>query len=133
MIYYKKGYKYQLTRQYHIKLSFAPRYPFTTKWFSLGVDGVLAIHAGYAWDGATGARDAPEIMRASLVHDVLYQAMRLGLLDQAYRMKADEELRKICLEAGMNPVKADIVFLAVQGFGGAHAIKGTEQQEETAP
>ena len=62
-------------------------------------------------------------MRGSLVHDALYQLMRLSALDyKVYRKRADEILKEICLEDGMWSFRAWYVYQAVHLFagGGAH-------------
>lgn len=51
MIWYRKGYKYQLARAHKEQLTFAPEFPFAAEWFHLGRGGVLEVFAGYAWDG----------------------------------------------------------------------------------
>ena len=93
----------------------------TSEYFQLERSGVLTIKEGYAWDGASGpAIDTADIMRASLVHDVLYQMIGMHLLDKTYRKKADEELYRICREDGMSWVRAQWVYRAVRLYGKAN-------------
>ncbi len=64
---------------------------------------VLTFHVGYSWDGASGlAIDTRNTRCASLVHDGLYQAMRLGLLPRDMKALADEEMLLILEEDGMS-------------------------------
>lgn len=66
----------------------------------LSAKGTLTIKSGYAWDGASGPTlDTPSTMFASLVHDALYQLMREGVLDQGFRLLADEILGRIMLDS----------------------------------
>jgi len=80
--------------------------------------GFLYIKEGYSWDGASFFPDIMTIMRGSLVHDALYQLMREGLLHNSRRKKADNLLRFICREDGMNKLLSDIVYYGVRFFAG---------------
>lgn len=130
---YRKGLKYQLAETYSIKLSFAPSCDIKTEWIEFYTTGWLVIKAGYAWDGPSGPTyDDHTNMRGSLVHDALYQLMRLGLLGETYRIHADKAFRRICLEDGMSAIRAALYFDGVHLFGAQYA----ERQEEricTAP
>ena len=64
---------------------------------------ILTVRKGYAWDGASGPTiDTDNTIKASLIHDVLYQAIREGVLPPRYRRKADYEFRCILRDEGMN-------------------------------
>lgn len=116
-IYYKEGYKYQLQRDYSVYVDIAG--------FSGGNDfveifpsGWLKIKKGYAWDGPSGpAIDTKDFMRGSLVHDALYQLMREGVVAKQMEPFADTILKEICIEDGMNKIRAWWVHLAVTKFG----------------
>ena len=59
----------------------------------------LYIKCGYAWDGPSGPTiDTPSTIRASLVHDALYQLMKEGLLNIKYRKYADDLFKEILIE-----------------------------------
>jgi hypothetical protein len=84
----------------------------------LDPSGLLKIYEGYAWDGASGpAIDTPDFMTASLVHDVLYQFIRLGKLPMSARKDADQALYDLCISAGMNWFRAQYVYKSVRLFG----------------
>ena len=94
----------------------------------------LLIKEGYAWDGASGPTiDTPSSMRGSLVHDALYQLMRLGLISENNRDYADSLLKKICLEDGMNKVRAKLWQTMVNLFASGCAKSGTEREVKEAP
>ena len=117
-----KGYKYQLMDDIIVHIN-SPAVILETPYFKLD-DGIMLIKKGYAWDGPSGLTiDTKTFMRGSLVHDAFYQAMRERKLDIGYRKLADEELRRICLEDGMNRFRAGYVFKCVRAFGGKHASK----------
>jgi hypothetical protein len=119
---YTAGYKYQLEEVFQIETGLAP-VPGSpgNRFVGLTPTGLLTIAAGYAWDGASGpAIDTPSFMRGSLVHDALYQLIRVGTLTEGDRKSADQLLREICLEDGMWRVRAAWVYAAVRWFGGAY-------------
>ncbi len=75
-----RRYKYQLTDPYVLDIGISG-YTVTTPYLRLGTDGVFAISKGYAWDGPSGPTfDTLNFMRGSLVHDALYQLIRLKSL-----------------------------------------------------
>jgi len=54
-------------------------------------------------------------MRASLVHDVLYQLMRHKYLTaKKHKDKADKLFKKICIEDGVPRVTAQIYYLGLK-------------------
>jgi len=80
-------------------------------------DGILSIYPRYAWDGPSGPTfDTKTFMRGSLFHDALCQLIGEGLLDKKYRKYADRLLRQICLEDGMNTIRAWYVYQAVRFY-----------------
>ena len=107
--------KYQLVEPLEIKTGFTPPNNIETEFISLNIDGALRLKNYYAWDGASGpCFDTPRIMKGSLVHDALYQLMRLGLLERSYRKFADQALKQICLQNGMNKFWAEVVYWGVR-------------------
>jgi hypothetical protein len=128
---YKVGYRYQLQEQFCIAVPFDGEH--RGKLISL-VEGTLVLEPGYAWDGPSGPTfDTLSFMRASLVHDALYQLMRLGVLDQDCREPADELMRKLCLEDRMSRVRAWYTFQAVRAFGARAASTDRAKQVMVAP
>ena len=120
---YKGGYKYQLHESYEVTVRINPPEDIKTDYISLNQTGHLVIGKGYAWDGPSGPTiDTSNFMRGSLVHDALYQLMRMEhLSDELHRKTADEELKRICLEDGMSSIRAWWVYLSVRQFGGRSA------------
>lgn len=132
---YKKGYKYQLDESYELQIPLQPDECLTSQFIQLDLLGNLTIKQGYAWDGASGpALDIPSLMRASLVHDVLYQLMREKLLDnQVHRCAADLLLKQHCIEDGMWPIVAWVVYKAVRVFGNPSADPSNRKQSVRSP
>lgn len=129
---YRAGYRYQLADSYRITTTIFG-YDFTSDYVYLMADGELAIRAGYAWDGATRAIDTPSIMRASLVHDALYQLARIHNLSAWYRCLADQELYEVCRADGMSWLRAQYVLLAVRWFGAASADPRNKRKVRVSP
>jgi hypothetical protein len=132
-----RHYKYVLFETYTILTPIRPDHDLNYYYIELLQTGQLTIAADYAWDGPSGpAFDTRNFMRGSLVHDALYQLMRLGALDAAAcRKPADELLRKICLEDGMSSLRAWWVYTGVRvGAAGAAKLKKEAELEVlTAP
>lgn len=131
---YRDGYKFQLAEPYIILTSLSQDRYVGNEFTSLSQSGVLYIKSGYAWDGATGTLNTPDILRGSLVHDALYQLMREGFLDPAlWRDAADRELQSICIEDGMMYACAELVYQAVHLLGESFAQKSAERPVLFAP
>lgn len=82
------------------------------------VEGHLVIYAGYAWDGCSGPTvDTKSNMRASLVHDCLYQCIREGFLPSTYREEADLWFDRIAKEDGMGRIRRWYYLKALRTFG----------------
>ena len=142
-ILYNSGYQYQLAEAYELQLAplLAPllpaplAVPVETDWIQIGVSGELWIKKGYAWNGPSGPTfDTPDFMRGSLVHDALYQLMRLALLDATiYREPADQVLLAICLQDGMPAFRANYVYQGVRLFAASSALVGEDRKVWLAP
>ena len=132
--YYKAGYKYQLARDYSQYVGVFPDHDIETAYLRLTRSGFLTCKNSYAWDGASGPTwDTPDTIRASLVHDGLYQLIRLGLIPMRWRGRADLLLRDILLADGMHPVRAEIWYMAVSHFAHDAALPEAERPVLEAP
>lgn len=120
---YKKGYKFQVHDAYQIETGISGHAVALGRHLSLSPTGTLVIGPGYAWDGASGpAINTINFLRASLVHDALYQLIREDKLPFSFRKRADEILIEICKEDGMSWVRRQWVWYAVR-LGGALAVE----------
>lgn len=99
------------------------------------IENKLLIRKGYAWDGPSGPTlDTRNFMRASLVHDALYQLIREKFLPSSMRLHADKLLKQLCIEDGMSWFRAHYVYLAVHYFGKSSAIENKQMHQIfTAP
>ena len=76
----------------------------------------IVIKKGYAWDGASGPTfDTPASFEASLVHDALYQCMRLGYVTKDSRGGVDRLFRHML--GDMGPVRRGLWYWAVRLVG----------------
>ncbi len=120
---FRRVYKYQLTERCELLTLCQPTWDISSgRWITLTAGGVIKIGERYSWDGPSGpAIDTKSFMRASLVHDALYQLMEEGLLDLKFRKAADQTMRKLALEDGMGRFRAWYTYRMVRWFGGSHA------------
>jgi hypothetical protein len=132
---YRSGYKYQLARDYGVKVSVRPDRDIDTEFIRLTTGGMLFVRKGYAWDGPSGPTvDTDNFMRGSLVHDALYQLMRnRHLSDARWRDEADLELKRMCIEDGMSSIRAWWVHRGVRVGGGPAADPAAAKEIHTAP
>ena len=129
-IFYRSGYKYQVTEDYTLDIKLKLSVPVSNEYIRFDTEGFLCIRHGYAWDGPSGlAIDTKNFMRGSLIHDALYQLMREGLLSsEHFRRDADELLYKIVKEDGMSWFRAQYVYHAVRMFGSKYATKTSKSK-----
>lgn len=122
-------YKYQLTKDFSHKTKITG-YDLTTDYLRLETNGLLYIKKGYCWDGPSGPTfDTPSSMRGSLVHDALYQLIRMGLLPFSSREVADELFYAICLEDGMWRWRAWLWYRTVKKAAASAAEPGSQKDE----
>jgi hypothetical protein len=130
-----KKYKYGLTKQYKVMLPLKLDNDVFSKWIRLSADGELVARKGYCWDGASGPTiDSKSCLRASLVHDCLYQLMREELISVNYKATADTIFKDLLIEDGMSKWRAKLWYMAVSKFGKKYMNVGTKQDKiYTAP
>jgi len=116
---YTKGYKYQLYSDEQTQTGIIPAEPVFTKFIDLTATGLLIIRAGYAWDGCSGPTfDTENSMLGGLVHDALYQLLRLKLLPQSFRPHIDLLFKEVLIKEGMFKWRAHLWYLAVRKCAG---------------
>jgi hypothetical protein len=132
---YRSEYKYQIASEYRIKITIQPTEDIVTDFIELDTDGELKIIKGYAWDGPSGpVIDTPENLRASLVHDALYQLMRNEKLkSRTYRKTADKIFRDICKQDGVPSITANTYYRALRSFGKPAASPANKKKIHRAP
>lgn len=95
-VWYCKGYKYQLRKNFRVRTRVHPGRDLITELVELRRDGELTVRKYFAWDGCSGPTwDDRTNMRGCLVHDALYYLLRAGLLGQAWRPEVDAELQRL--------------------------------------
>lgn len=114
-ILYACGYKYQLRENAIAESRVRPCELVQHEYFAIDTDGLILVRRGYAWDGASSiAVDTPGTIYASLFHDVLYQAIRLYLLEHSFRNDADLTYYDLCVAGGVNRVRAYYHYLGLR-------------------
>jgi len=87
------SYKYELMSDEIVILYGNLYQDFKHEYFELS-GKVLTIRKGYQWYGTSGPTINTKSTRlAGLVHDVLYQAIRMGFLPKSYKNLADKNLK----------------------------------------
>lgn len=129
---YRAGYKYQLAEDYFFQTDIK-EFKISTAFVTLDEFGLLIIKKGYAWNGPINAMWSgiitfiiKKLIRPSLLHDCLYQLIRLKLLPREYRLHADKIFRQECVNSGMYPWLADFCYKNVRNFA-AYAIDPKEE------
>ncbi len=132
---YTGKYKYQLASEYKIKIPITPAEAILTGFIDLDTEGNLTVKKAYAWDGPSGpVKDTKKNLRASLVHDALYQLMRHEhLKSRTHRKTADEEFRRICKKDGVSNLRASIYYKALRRFGKPAASPENKKKIARAP
>jgi hypothetical protein len=131
---YKKGYKYQIVKDYAVQTSIFPPEDVTTRFLTLTKKGILQTRSGYAWDGPSGPTiDTKTFMRGSLGHDGIFQLIRMGKIDPKFRIAGDIDLRRICLEDKMCGFRAWYVYHSVSKFAESAADPDNKKKIIIAP
>ena len=118
MKYSKYKYKFKVEENFSIELPF--KIPDFEHPYASLKDGILSVKRSYAWAGASGpVINTRDTLVASLVHDVLYQAMRLNLIkpSKENRKIADKNFFEILKMNGVNSFRSKVWYLAVKLFG----------------
>jgi len=124
--------KYQRIKQYKYKLNEAESaqtrindIAFEHELFELHKSGELVIFKGYLWDGVSGPTwDSNNTMLGGLIHDALYQAIRLELIPSFYKEHIDLLFKDILLDQGMFKFRAWYYYKAVKHLGNNSCIPG---------
>jgi len=85
---------YMLADNFEYQTDITIEEPYTSRYIWLTRNGLLLIRKGYLWDGPSGPTlDDRQNMVPSLIHDALYELIRLGVLSKEYKKKADYILK----------------------------------------
>jgi len=112
-------YRYQLNGDYRLFCyeELGKEKQIITKYIT-AYHGFINIRHGYCWDGATGAYNNQSIIRASLIHDAIYQLIREGVIKyHPHKKKGDKLFYDLCIEDGMSKFRALFYFSEEFGSG----------------
>ena len=131
---YRTGYKHQLATMYVVETGIKVEDEIRTHFIYLTKEGLLTIYLDYAWDGPTGIWFfTRKLMRASLVHDALYQLLREGFLEPDRRASIDALYRKLLLEDKTWPFRAWYHRRGIRYFAAGAADPKARKKILTAP
>lgn len=127
--------KYTTSKGIHYQLrKIRPVAPIKDRFYSIGMDGLVIIQPGYAWDGPSGPTlDTKDVMFCSLIHDVLYEAMRKEQLSLDWRDEADEELAEIGKACGASSLRMEAWEWAVGNFAEDSALPENRKKVHKVP
>lgn len=130
-------YKYMLLEDVELQTSIIPPVPFATEFFGLDGNGLLTVRRGFMWDGASGpAVDTSSVMPASMVHDVGYRAIRMGLLPmEPFRKQFDQLYRDEAMRDGASWWRMQLHYFELRRHGEAAATpsEDSDPQAQEAP
>lgn len=133
MIYFKEGYRYQVTRPWNRQTAIFPQAPIVHRYYSLTAQGVLTINEGFAWDGATSCPEWLVPPECSGAHDALCQMLRADLLPyEVYAFWVHTLLRDM-VKARRGALAAWVVFKAVTLARGGHPDNADDNPEKVDP
>lgn len=124
-----------MAESYAISISIKAKSDIKTEFIDLDTEGNLIVKKGYAWDGPSGpVKDTKENMRASLVHDALYQLMRNKEINsRTHRKAADQEFKDLCKADGVSNFRASVYYKALRKFGKPAASPENKKKVVRAP
>lgn len=111
---YFTGYKYYLDGDWAFESDIRPASTIIHKYFEIRCDGWIIARDRYAWNGSDYVADTLESQSASLVHDIVCQAVQLGLLDRRWKRQGDLEYYKQSTENGMSKARAGLRLIGIQ-------------------
>jgi hypothetical protein len=130
---YRDGFRFQLAEPFQVQTGIKVACP-GNAFVGLASDGTLTLAAGYAWDGASGPiKQDTTVIRASLVHDGLFQLFRDHELPIEHLDTANKLFMVMCKEDGMPGWLAWLVYLAVKTFGARFADPSSRKPVLEAP
>jgi len=128
-----RKYKYQVWEDYIVQTPIKG-YRHVSDFWCIFKNGKVLAKKGYCYDGPSGPTiDTHTFMRGALIHDIFYQAFRERIVPLSERDTADRLLQTMCIEDGMNKIRAWWVYHGVK-YGGKPAAKPNGKQKiYTAP
>lgn len=131
---YTSGCKYQVAEDLTVHIPELMIYEDISYGFLTLSCGELTILKGFAWDGASGITfDTKSSMRASCVHDALYQLIRQELLPPSLKHIADKLLLSMLKQDSMWEWRANAWYMAVDKFADAATNPKNKRKVKVAP
>lgn len=131
---YRSDYDYQLHEDYVCTTTIMPKQDIDKLFIALDKEGTLTVKRGYAWDGSSGIIDTNSNLRASLVHDALYQLMRNeDIPREEFKDKSDRLFQTMCKEDGTYSWMAYLYYRTLKRFGDPATAPSNVKRVQTAP
>ena len=115
-------YKHKLFKSYRIQTTYRPKKRIETEFITLCKNGVLIIKIAYRWNGLTFFPEIKSMIRASLIHDALYELMKERLLDyKTDRNTADNLFREESVKDRTWRIVTEPVYIVLRTMGAGFA------------
>ena len=115
-LHYQDGYKAIVSTRWRCESPIRLDEDIITETYSILRDGTLIAEDGYPWDFASGAIDTTTIIRGSLAHDIICQAIAEGRLARKWQKVGDALLKHICRIDGMHGLRRWYVYRSVRAY-----------------
>lgn len=126
-------YKYIILEDWQIKFEQGPEQDIRTEFVDFLQDGTFRLKKGFLCDGPSGPTiDTKTSLKGAFVHDGGYYLLRKKQLGQEWRSFFDNKLEEICIDSGMNPIRAEVWHKMVKDFA-AYASKPDKIKVQEAP
>lgn len=130
---YTNADKFVLGRDETFNLWFAPKQKIETSYGIFETNGKLTAKRGYLWSANFPAINTEDTRPASLVHDLIYDLIKDGLLPrEPFKDLADKAMMEILIECKVPDFRAWAWYRAVQA-GGDSALDSPRPKLKYAP
>jgi len=126
---YKHGFRFYLAEDFSLKIDDLPDENVLPLYKIAMSKGMLTISKGYMWDRGFRGK---EFIRGTLVHEALYQLIRLGYLPYEWRKKSNEIYYSLLVDDGAPKLFAWLLKKCADLFGNV-ASNGKSRKVLFAP
>jgi len=116
MKYDKIGNWYRLLEDYTYETNINLPMPLMLPFAFITDTGVVTLHRGFCWDGASGAFDTDNVLAASAVHDFFCNLYNAKLIDKTLRKQADKLFKEHLKQSKVSKFRRSYMYAVVRRF-----------------